>query len=75
MLPELPCSVKLGGHGFYVLGLELADGGEHVTCRLLDERHETSVAEGAVGSAEEEVVGEGGDADAEVGRYAVRGTP
>lgn len=50
--------------------MHFADGGEDVAGPLLDEGHEGAVAEGAVGPAEGEVVGEGGDGDAEVGGYA-----
>lgn len=69
MLAELLAQVQAGGEGLDVLDLRLGDDVEHVFRPLLDEGHEGTVAEGTVGTAEGEVVREGGDRDGEVGYY------
>jgi len=64
---ELVREVEAWSVGFDVLDLGFGDGVEHVFGPLFDQRHEAAVAEGAIGAAEGEVVGEGRDADGEVG--------
>lgn len=67
VLAELLAEVEPWGEGLDVLDLGFRDDVEHVLGPLLDEGHEGAVAEGAVGPAEGEVVGEGRDGDGEVG--------
>lgn len=71
MLAEHKTAGQRGGQRFYVLDLGFCDGREDVARPDLDEGAEGAVAEGAVGAAVGEVIGEGGDADAEVGSHAV----
>lgn len=75
MLAELLSGAQLGGDGFDPLDLAFGDDVEDVARPLLDEGHEASVAQRAVGTAEGEGVGKRGDPDAEVGRHARSGVP
>jgi hypothetical protein len=60
---------------FDVFDLAFGNDLKDVAGPLLDEGHEGSVAEWTVGAAEREGIGKCGDADAEIGCHAVRGTP
>jgi len=78
---EVGVLAKIGGgagggrEGFDVFGLQFGDDVEHVGGPDFDEGHEGSVAEGAVGAAEGEVVGEARDAETEVGGEVVGAGP
>lgn len=70
MLPELLGRGETRGQGFYVFQLAFCDGVEDVAGPLFDEGDEGAVAQGTVGAAVCECVGERGEPDAEVGSYA-----
>ena len=75
MLSELARCFHPRRQGLDVFDLHFGDALEDVARPLLDERHEGSVAEWSVWTAEGEGVGEGRDPDAEVRCHAVGTAP
>lgn len=67
VLPELPTRLPLGRERLDILLLRFRDDGEHVLRPALDQWHKRAMSKGAVRAAEGKVVGEGRDADGEVG--------
>jgi hypothetical protein len=67
--------MKFRGKRFNVLDLAFCDGGEDVAGPLFDQRHEGTVSQRTIWTAEGKCIGERGYADAEVRCYAFLGTP